>query len=838
VRFRDILRDIDRYEQKLEDVLLYIDFLDHELPVILLKDGSVLILFQLLGLDYEGLSEEQKEQFSHYARAALEQLPDEGAGFMLSNLLIRDTAQPLPLRNKPEAHPLVQFVQSKKQAFWDEIISRSFGNQVLCGLRYFNPKKTEPGWGTLTREYRLFRFYREQLQSTVVKLVRGFLALESGLSRFNFQVLDRNQSFGALYELINFAKAPEYRHDLSLSSQLAHSRLLFRPHEEYVEINGTEYASLIGMKYPPPTSIAMYLRRFYEFDFPLLLRQAIGFAAPQRLYKQQDFNTPIALALSTVDPKNLKYVEEAKEFRTRIENDKELPVWWHFSVLVRARDKETLRTRRARVISLLKEIGSFGITEKRNLKAAYFSLLPGHDRFYVRRALLGTANAGDLLSAYVLYRGDNDPVDYLQDRLHGVFAYNPFTSRERAHHRAICGPTVGGKTFFVIKDLLAHLVVDPMIWVVDLSASYLDLFELLREEMPSETAIMRVSRRDGSFQFNPFLPDDPAAAIPDEQFEFCMGLLKLMAGPQLSTPANEMSMRKGLAEFFNAYRILLRNQQEQVPVPPITLLAGILEMEFHEQELASAFALWTVGRRGELFNTGCDTLKRARYCYFDLRDLDGEPELMTAIVYVIFSKVYREIADESLRPVQKRFVLDEAHRYITEPAFSYWIALLARTGRHWNIMLDLITQSLADLDRTDQPWSKAIITNLKQAFFFPGQKDVEGSFRKLHLTEYHIEQYKKLDPSRYEVLYWSEGGLRRMLRSVADPHTYWLATTDPRERMMKRRMKHLHGGNVRACIEELVRLTGHCRTLEERLAVLEPYFEERATAGLASVAGY
>jgi len=141
-------------------------------------------------------------------------------------------------------------------------------------------------------------------------------------------------------------------------------------------------------------------------------------------------------------------------------------------------------------------------------------------------------------------------------------------------------------------------------------------------------------------------------------------------------------------------------------------------------------------------------------------------------------------------------------------------------------MLDLITQSLADLDSPDQPWSKAIITNLKQAFFFPGQKDVEASFRKLHLTEYHIEQYKKLDPSRYEVLYWSDGGLRRMLRSVADPYTYWLATTDARERTIKRLMKERHGGNVRRTIEELVRLTGHCRNTEERMAVLEPYFEQ------------
>ena len=191
-------------------------------------------------------------------------------------------------------------------------------------------------------------------------------------------------------------------------------------------VNGTEYCSLVGMKYPPPSSLAMYLRRFYELDFPLVLRQSIGFASKQRLYKHQDFNTPIALALSTVDPKNLKYVEEVREFRSRIENEKELPVWWHFSVLVRAKDRETLRTRRAQVIRLLKEIGSFGIAEKRNLKAAFFSLLPGHDRFYLRRALIATANAGDLLSAYVLYQGDTEPVDYLQDRLHGVFAYNPF----------------------------------------------------------------------------------------------------------------------------------------------------------------------------------------------------------------------------------------------------------------------------------------------------------------------------------------------------------------------------------------------------------------------------
>jgi hypothetical protein len=38
MRFRDLTMDITQVEQKLENVLLYVDFLPHELPLILLKD--------------------------------------------------------------------------------------------------------------------------------------------------------------------------------------------------------------------------------------------------------------------------------------------------------------------------------------------------------------------------------------------------------------------------------------------------------------------------------------------------------------------------------------------------------------------------------------------------------------------------------------------------------------------------------------------------------------------------------------------------------------------------------------------------------------------------------
>ena len=824
MKFNDVFGDYTKVEQNLEDILLYFDFLPKsKLPMILMKDRSVLVLFSIDGLDYEGLSEEQREDYSHYIRTALELLPDEGQGFMLSNLLIRNTAEPISLINNPQAPDLIQYVQGQKQAFWNDLIKKSYSNKILCGLRYFPVNQKEPGLMTCAEEEAVIKFYADQVNSAANTLKQGYTSLSSGLSRFKVRDLTREESYAALYELINYSPPAAYQPDLALGEQLARSQYVFHSKSKYVVINDKEYVSLIGIRRPPPVSVAMYLRRFYELGFPLIMRQSLGFMNKSKLAEEHNRNMPIATSLSMIDSKNLIYVDEINEFRKRVDEENELPVWWHFTVAVRADNKETLRKRRTEVITLLKEIGSHGVAEKNNLKAGFFSLLPGHDRFYKRRAALTTGNAGDFFSAFALYQGDTNPVDYLQDRLKGVFAYTPFTSRERAHHRAICGPTAGGKSFFVIKDLISHLIAAPMVWVVDLSASYLDLFELLKEELPEDTAIMRVSRKNSNFEFNPFLMKNPKEPVSDEHFEFCMGFLKIMAGRELSSdPSNELTMRNGLKQFMEGYRLVLQEQRTPTPYPPLGQLAGMLKLEHRNPKLTAAISLWAEGRRGQLFNTGRDTLQNARYCYFDLRDLDDEPELMKAIVYVIFSKVYRDVADETVRPIQKRFILDEAHRYISDPAFAFWIELLARTGRHLNIMLDLITQSINDLQ------SNAILTNLKQAFFFPGMKNVDEAFTNLQLTAHHIEQYRSLDPTKFEVFYWSDSGLRRMLRSVADPYTYWLATTDAGERDMKRQMKDRFG-NVKDAITELVRVTADCHSIEQRVNKLKNYFEEKET---------
>ena len=128
---------------------------------------------------------------------------------MLSNLLVRDTPDPIPLQKNPQAHPLIQFIQANKQRFWDVIVGQSYGNRIVCGLRYFNPRRKEPPWNLLVQEQKLFQFYYDQLSGSAQRLEEGFLILKNAFSRFGFRALDRVGSFRALYELVNFAKAPE-----------------------------------------------------------------------------------------------------------------------------------------------------------------------------------------------------------------------------------------------------------------------------------------------------------------------------------------------------------------------------------------------------------------------------------------------------------------------------------------------------------------------------------------------------------------------------------------------------------------------------------------------------
>ena len=87
--YSSLISELRKNEQKLDDILMYTDFIDNrfDLPIILLKDCSVMLMFEISGVDYEQLSADDRASLSESVKLSFLQLD---RGFTLSNYLDRD----------------------------------------------------------------------------------------------------------------------------------------------------------------------------------------------------------------------------------------------------------------------------------------------------------------------------------------------------------------------------------------------------------------------------------------------------------------------------------------------------------------------------------------------------------------------------------------------------------------------------------------------------------------------------------------------------------------------------------------------------------------------------
>jgi type IV secretory pathway VirB4 component len=826
--YRNIRKKLVKHEQKLDDILLYIDFIDNPygLPVVLLKDSSVMLLFELTGIDHEKLSGEEREACSRLLRAGFLQLEK---GFTVSSFLDRDLFTCHPLTENSSGQKIIELLRSRKQVFWDEVSGRSFSNILYGSIRYKNPSGKKLPWTALIHEKKIHQFSRKEIDDTVEKLHGGMLSLRSTLSRFGFYIPQKDRVFGILYRLINFREPPQLRDDLSLNAQLSHSGYEFDG--DTLTISGRQCCRIISIKYPPKHTSPLFLERLFDLDIRFVLGQSFRAVGIGSIEKRLQANQNIARSLSSFDKRSEAYVEEADEFLKDVKVNGEAPVRWNLTMVLSSDDPDHLDEKVSDVLTLLKETGSAAMVEQYNLPGAFFGSLPGMEEMNARGSTILAGNAGDLFSVHTLFRGDPDPLEYFVDRSGGIFSYTPFTGRENAWHMAITGPTGGGKSFLVNKLILSSMIRDPDIFVIDLSRSFSELFDLFREEMEGDTSVLTVSKESKNFSFNPFLIPDLEKEITGRQMSFCEGLLRIMIGVNLINGGNRVIISDALKQFFLQYRSILKSMGGKMNVPPLDILIPVIEQIAGDRDIPNALRYWQTGMRGELFNSGVDTVTSAKYVYFDIRDMETSSEEISAVIYTMFNKIYSEISRPEKLNVPKILFLDEAHRYLRNREFSCWIDLLIRMGRHYNLLVGIVSQSINDLI-TGEEWSTGVINNIKQAFFFSGQRGIEEAFSKLQMNESHISLYKNMKGSGREFLYWSSKGIRRVLKPLTDPFTYWMATTDPGERMLRKRMKDdVCGGDTGRTLEELACLTGDLHgDRTERIKTISEYID-RSVAG-------
>ncbi len=818
--YSDMIRTFRRKEQKLASVLQYVDFLPYhivgDLPVIIQKDGSLLVLFDCEGVDYEGSSMQEQELASHYVAKAFEKLEP---GFVAESLVIRKKATIPEIATMDGAPRIATYLKERKEQFWRKEAENTYSSRIILTFK-MKPKrvnKKRPYTFYISDKNR-YGYLLADLREWFKDFQTNYISFASSMERFGAKVMNREQAFSALYELINQKESPRYNPDISLNGQLADCYYQFKDNVLRFD-DGRRYMKAITVKGYPQGTLALYLRKLYEIGSEITLRVSGEILDYKKLQSKLSLRSNIANSLSRYNAAAGMYVEEVAGFVGEVEGNSRVPISMDFTVYVYSKSLEDLAMSSARIDTTLKEIG-FGPQEERgNFKNAAFALLPGHHQFSGRKTILLSSNLGDLFPVHRLYPGDDHPTEFYLDKSDAVFSFDPFTPRETAHHMMISGPSGMGKSFVAQKMVTASLGIKPLIYVVDLSQSFTSMFEVLQDEMPEKTSIMRITSDSLDFRFNPFLvsPDiDFETPEFEAQIEFCESLVKIMMGKAVDE-TNRVKIRKSLKNFFEEYRMMLRTAPKAPP--PLGMLHSIIKQETRDEKMANALEAWLYGRKGELFNSGQDDFSSAEYCYFDLQDIEKSHEEMQAIIFSLFGKIQNDIQKNHDRGKKKFLMLDEAHRYLQIPEFRHWITQFCRMGRHYNVLVGIITQSIKDLFGTSD--NSGITTNIKQLIMYGGEMNIDETFEKMAFSEHAIDAYHQLEIAKREFLFWRSSGVVRRLHALTDPWSYWLHTSAPRDRVIRDRYKKKHSGDLLAAIEEIVSTCERHKTPEGRYRALE-----------------
>ena len=322
-------------------------------------------------------------------------------------------------------------------------------------------------------------------------------------------------------------------------------------------------------------------------------------------------------------------------------------------------------------------------------------------------------------------------------------------------HTLMLGATGSGKSFTLNFLLVEALRYDPRVLILDLGGSYRWLTRFLGgrylELSPGEA--------------EPTLRLQPFALPPTTRtFQFLTGwvlrLLKL--GGWEASGADTSEIRSRIEDLY-AFEPERRT---------LSVLASSLP-----SATWPAWSRWIEGGAwGAYFDnpaSGAPDLEFADWQVIDLAGAVEHPDLCDAALSYLLERMRLEVEDPSEAARLKLMVVDEAWRYLQDPAVLSYLAEAAKTWRKKNAALILATQSAVDVTAT--PGAAALLESIPTKLFLanPELPDAVGAL--FRLSESELAQVRGLIPKRELYLRRPDGAA--VLRLEVDPESYWLYTS-------------------------------------------------------------
>ncbi|MDE2879231.1 DUF87 domain-containing protein [Candidatus Palauibacter soopunensis] len=394
---------------------------------------------------------------------------------------------------------------------------------------------------------------------------------------------------------------------------------------------------------------------------------------------------------------------------------------------------------------------------------AWFARLPAQPRKrQVRRVFVSAGLAACLAPVFGPPRGnrksrhlDREPLAVFETPWRTAYRYDLFAGD--VGHTLILGATGSGKSFTLNFLLVEALKYDPRILILDLGGSYRWLTRFLGgrylELAPGET--------EPTLRLTPF-----ALPATTRTFQFLTGwvlrLLKL--GGYEADGADTSEIRARIEDLY-----ALGTERRT-----LTVLAGSLPAA-----MWPALSRWTEGGAwGAFFDNaplGAADIEFRDWQVIDLAGAAEHADLCEAALAYLLERMRLEIEDPAETARLKLMVVDEAWRYMQDPAVLNYLAEAAKTWRKKNAALVLATQSAVDV--TGTPGASALLESIPTKLFLANAELPDEAGALFRLNESEVARIRALTPKRE--LYLRRPDEAAVLRLEVDPESYWLYTSSP-----------------------------------------------------------
>ena len=339
-------------------------------------------------------------------------------------------------------------------------------------------------------------------------------------------------------------------------------------------------------------------------------------------------------------------------------------------------------------------------------------------------------------------------------------------------HTLILGATGSGKSFLLNFLLVQALQYDPKVLVLDLGGSYRWLTQFLGGgylELSPDNA------GNADLALRPFsLPPG------DRTFQFLAGWIArlLRIGGYTLRGADTSELRARIEDLY-AFPRARRSLGGFVTSLP--------------KRMWPAMTRWHgTGTWARFFDNPDPDAREIQLDDWQVIDLAGAAEhedLCEAALFYLLERLRLALDDPDDVARVKLMVVDEAWRYLQDPAVLAYLAEAAKTWRKRNAALVLATQSAVDVTATQG--AAALLESMPTKLFLANPdlpQDVQNVFR---LNDTEMQLIRGLIPKRE--LYLRRSNAAAVVRLNVDPQSYWLYTSNPGDAARRAAAVAAHG---------------------------------------------